>query len=280
MAGFLKNLIKGPDTTKVNESNEMGFLDHIEELRWHIIRGGLVVITIAGVSLFFQDAIFEYIIYAPKKPEFITYRMFCALSESTCFSPPELKLITRELGEQFFMGMTVSLYLGAIIAFPYLFWEFWRFIKPGLYEKEIKIANRLVGVTSLLFLIGISFGYFIIAPFAITYLGSYTVGTEAVNSPTLSSYITYLTMFTVPVGIAFELPIVVYFLSKLGIIGSSFMKKYRREALLVIFIVAGIITPPDVLTQTLVGIPMYILYELSIGVAKRVERDKIKSNLQ
>ena len=280
MAGFLKNLIKGPDTTKVNESNEMGFLDHIEELRWHIIRGGLVVITIAGVSLFFQDAIFEYIIYAPKKPEFITYRMFCALSESTCFSPPELKLITRELGEQFFMGMTVSLYLGAIVAFPYLFWEFWRFIKPGLYEKEIKIANRLVGVTSLLFLIGISFGYFIIAPFAITYLGSYTVGTEAVNSPTLSSYITYLTMFTVPVGIAFELPIVVYFLSKLGIIGSSFMKKYRREALLVIFIVAGIITPPDVLTQTLVGIPMYILYELSIGVAKRVERDRAKSNLQ
>ena len=280
MAGFLKNLIKGPDTTKVNESNEMGFLDHIEELRWHIIRGGLVVITIAGVSLFFQDAIFEYIIYAPKKPEFITYRMFCALSESTCFSPPELKLITRELGEQFFIGMTVSLYLGAIIAFPYLFWEFWRFIKPGLYEKEIKIANRLVGVTSLLFLIGISFGYFIIAPFAITYLGSYTVGTEAVNSPTLSSYVTYLTMFTVPVGIAFELPIVVYFLSKLGIIGSSFMKKYRREALLIIFIVAGIITPPDVLTQILVGIPMYILYELSIGVAKRVERDKIKSNLQ
>lgn len=280
MAGFLKNLIKGPDTTKVNESNEMGFLDHIEELRWHIIRGGLVVMTIAGVSLFFQDAIFEYIIYAPKKPEFITYRMFCALSESTCFSPPELTLITRELGEQFFMGMTVSLYLGAIVAFPYLFWEFWRFIKPGLYEKEIKIANRLVGVTSLLFLIGISFGYFIIAPFAITYLGSYTVGTEAVNSPTLSSYITYLTMFTVPVGIAFELPIVVYFLSKLGIIGSSFMKKYRREALLVIFIVAGIITPPDVLTQTLVGIPMYVLYELSIGVAKRVERDRAKSNLQ
>lgn len=280
MAGFLKNLIKGPDTTKVNESNEMGFLDHIEELRWHIIRGGLVVITIAGVSLFFQDAIFEYIIYAPKKPEFITYRMFCALSESTCFSPPELQLITRELGEQFFMGMTVSLYLGAIIAFPYLFWEFWRFIKPGLYEKEIKIANRLVGVTSLLFLLGISFGYFIIAPFAITYLGSYTVGTEAINSPTLSSYITYLTMFTVPVGIAFELPIVVYFLSKLGIIGPSFMKKYRREALLIIFIVAGIITPPDVLTQILVGIPMYILYELSIGVAKRVERDKIKSNLQ
>lgn len=280
MAGFLKKLMKGPDSVIVeDDSKEMSFLDHIEELRWHIIRGGLVVISIAFIALFFQDEIFEYIIFAPKKPDFITYRIMCAISESTCFGPPELKLITRELGEQFFVGMSVSMYLGAILAFPYLFYEFWQFIKPGLYENEAKIASKLIGVTSFLFLLGICFGYFIIAPFAITYLGNYTVGAEAVNSPTLSSYITYLTMFTVPVGLAFEMPVVVYFLAKLGIIGPAFMRKFRREALLVIFIIAGIITPPDVISQILVGVPMYILYEVSIIVAKNIEQDRNRKNI-
>jgi sec-independent protein translocase protein TatC len=256
-----------------DESKEMGFLDHLEELRWHVIRAGIAVIVIAIVALVFQNEVFEYVIYAPKKPTFITYKVFCAISEATCFSPPELQLITRELGEQFFMGITVSLYLGLVVAFPYIFYEFWKFIKPGLYEQEIKIANRLIGVTSFLFILGVCFGYYIIAPFAITFLGSYTVGTEAINSPTLASYVNYLTMFTIPVGLAFELPIVVYFLAKLGIIGPEVMKKFRREAFLVIFIIAAIITPPDALTQILVGIPMFILYEISITVAARVVKD-------
>lgn len=213
-----------------------------------------------------------------KKPSFITYKVFCAISEATCFSPPELPLITRELGEQFFMGITVSLYLGVVVAFPIIFYEFWKFIKPGLYDQEIKIANRLIGVTSLLFLLGVSFGYFVIAPFAITFLGSYSVGTEAINSPTLASYVSYLTMFTIPVGLAFELPIVVYFLAKIGIIGPEIMKKFRKEAFLVIFIIAAVITPPDALTQILVGIPMYILYEISITVAARVVKDNETTN--
>ncbi|MBK7700290.1 MAG: twin-arginine translocase subunit TatC [Saprospiraceae bacterium] len=136
-----------------------------------------------------------------------------------------------------------------IASFPYIFYEFWKFIKPGLYQTEVKIANRLIGATSFLFILGVSFGYYIIAPFAISFLGSYSVGTEAVNSPTLSSYVNYLTMFTIPVGLAFELPIVVYFFAKIGIIGPDIMKKYRREAFLIIFIVAAIITPPDALTQ-------------------------------
>ena len=261
-----------------DESKEMGFLDHLEELRWHVIRAGIAVIVIAIIALVFQNEVFEYIIYAPKKPSFITYKVFCAISEATCFSPPELPLITRELGEQFFMGITVSLYLGLVVAFPVIFYEFWKFIKPGLYDQEIKIANRLIGVTSLLFLLGVSFGYFVIAPFAITFLGSYSVGTEATNSPTLASYVSYLTMFTIPVGLAFELPIVVYFLAKIGIIGPEIMKKFRREAFLVIFIIAAVITPPDALTQILVGIPMYILYEISITVAARVVKDNETTN--
>lgn len=272
MKGFFKKIVSGPDG-KPEETNEMGFLDHLEELRWHVIRAGISVVVFAIIALIFQKEVFEYIIYAPKKADFITYKIFCAISEATCFSPPELPLITRELGEQFFMGITVSLYLGVVASFPYIFYEFWKFIKPGLYDKEIKIANRLIGVTSFLFILGVSFGYYIIAPFAITFLGSYSVGTEATNSPTLSSYVNYLTMFTIPVGLAFELPIVVYFLAKIGLVGPEIMKKFRREAFLVIFIVAAVITPPDALTQILVGIPMYILYEISITVAARVVKD-------
>jgi len=272
MKGFFKKIVSGPDGSP-EETSEMGFLDHLEELRWHVIRAGISVVVFAVIALVFQKEVFEYIIYAPKKADFITYRLFCAISDATCFSPPELPLITRELGEQFFMGITVSLYLGVVASFPYIFYEFWKFIKPGLYDKEIKIANRLIGVTSLLFILGVSFGYYIIAPFAITFLGSYSVGTEATNSPTLSSYVNYLTMFTIPVGLAFELPIVVYFLAKIGLVGPEIMKKFRREAFLVIFIVAAVITPPDALTQILVGIPMYILYEISITVAARVVKD-------
>ncbi|MFN8339792.1 MAG: twin-arginine translocase subunit TatC [Saprospiraceae bacterium] len=273
MSGLLKKVISG-HITQTDDGKEMGFLDHLEELRWHVIRAGIAVCVFAIVALIFQNEVFEYIVYAPKKPDFITYKVFCAISEATCFSPPQLTLITRELGEQFFMGITVSIYIGVIASFPYIFYEFWKFIKPGLYDAEVKIANRLIGATSFLFILGVAFGYYIIAPFAISFLGSYSVGTEAINSPTLSSYVSYLTMFTVPVGLAFELPIVVYFLAKIGIIGPAIMRKYRREAFLVIFIVAAIITPPDALTQILVGIPMYVLYEISIYVAARVVKSQ------
>ena len=279
MSILLKKILN-KQSGKEGDEKEMGFLDHLEELRWHVIRAGISVVVFAIIALIFQTEVFEYIIFAPKKASFPTYRFFCAVSEATCFSPPNMQLITREMGEQFFMGITVSLYLGLIVSFPYIFYEFWKFIKPGLYENEVKVANRLIAVVSLLFIVGVCFGYYVIAPFAITYLGNYTVGTEAINSPTLSSYVNYLTMFTLPVGIAFELPVVVYFLAKIGIVGPEMMKKYRREAFLVIFIVAAIITPPDALTQILVGIPMYLLYEISISVAKRVAAErKTEENL-
>ncbi|MBP9055569.1 MAG: twin-arginine translocase subunit TatC, partial [Saprospiraceae bacterium] len=165
MASLLKKEISDVQNAG-DDGKEMGFLDHLEELRWHVIRAGLAVIFFATIALIFQNEVFEYIIYAPKKPDFITYKLFCAISEATCFSPPELPLITRELGEQFFMGITVSIYIGVIASFPYIFYEFWKFIKPGLYQTEVKIANRLIGATSFLFILGVSFGYYIIAPFA------------------------------------------------------------------------------------------------------------------
>jgi len=270
MLGFIKKVISGE---KPNEE-EMGFLDHLEILRWHIIRAAISILFFAILALIFQKEVFQYIIFPPKQADFITYKFLCSLSESICFAPPELQLITRELGEQFMVGLTVSIYLGFVISFPYIFYEFWSFIKPGLYDNERKAANKLIAATSLLFLLGVSFGYFIIAPFSISYLGGYSVGPEAINSPTLASYVTYLTMFTIPTGLAFELPIVVYFLATIGILGPDIMRKYRKEAFLVIFIVAAIITPPDAVTQVMVGIPMYILYEFSISIAARVEKQK------
>lgn len=270
---MLKLLKSKKNNPEPEEAKEMGFLDHLEELRWHVIRSAIAIVLFAIVALVYQKWVFQHIIFAPKQKDFLTYQMFCALSERTCFYPPELPLITRELGEQFFIGIAVSLYIGFVAAFPYVFYEFWRFIRPGLYDHERKVAGRLVFVTSFLFTLGVAFGYFIIAPFAITWLGSYDVGSDAINSPTLASYVNYLTMFTIPTGLAFELPIVAYFLAKIGIIGPEIMKKFRKEAFLVIFIIAAIITPPDAITQVLIGVPVYLLYEISIQIVSKVSKE-------
>ena len=270
MLKFLKPKKTSPEP---EEPREMGFLDHLEELRWHVIRAAIAIVLFAIIALANQKWVFKNIIFAPKQKEFFTYQFLCDLSERTCFYPPELPLITRELGEQFFIGIAVSIYLGFVAAFPYVFYEFWRFIRPGLYDHERKVAGRLVFVTSFLFTVGVAFGYFIIAPFAITWLGSYDVGSDAVNSPTLASYVNYLTMFTIPTGLAFELPIVAYFLAKIGIIGPEIMKKFRKEAFLLIFVIAAIITPPDAITQILIGIPVFALYEISILIVTKVSKE-------
>lgn len=255
-----------------SEELEMGFFDHLEVLRWHIIRSVLAIVVLAIVFFSMKSFTFDTIVFGPKKPEFITYRVVCEISPAICFSPPHLTLITREMGEQFFIHMKVAFWMGLIAAFPYIFWEFWRFIKPGLYKTEQKAVRGIVLYCSFLFFSGVAFGYFIIAPFAITWLGSYTVGTEAENAPTLASYVNYMTMFTLPTAILFELPIVAYFLGKVGIISSAFMRSYRRHAIVIIFIFAGILTPPDVITQTLIGAPMILLYEISIRVVKNIEK--------
>jgi len=249
----------------------MSFLDHLEELRWHIIRSIIAILVIGIVVFLCKDLIFA-IIFAPKNPDFLTYRLFCALSDATCFRPPEFELIIRQLGEQFFTHIKVSIWVGLIVAFPYVFYEFWKFIKPGLYPNEQKAARGIVLVCSILFIMGVLFGYYIIAPFAVSFLASYSVGVDVLSSPTLASYVNYLTMFTIPTGIIFELPVFVYFFSKIGLLTPAFMKKYRKHAFIIILIIAAIITPPDVLTQFLIGIPIFILYEISIFISARVEK--------
>lgn len=261
-------------TAKKKQADELTFLEHLEELRWHIIRA-LAAIVVCAVALFMaKHLLFDTIILGPVHSDFPTYRMFCQMGPKTCFYPEGLQIITRDIGEQFINHIKVSFWLGLIVSFPYVFYEFWRFIRPGLYDKERKAARGVVAICSALFLLGVAFGYFIIAPFAISFLSGYQVSEAVANTTTLTSLVNSMTMFTIPVGLVFELPVVVFFLAKIGLVTPKLMKTYRKHAFVIILIVAAIITPPDVITQFLIGIPLYLLYEASIMVAKRVERNR------
>jgi len=249
----------------------MSFLEHLEALRWHIIRA-LASILVVAIGVFMAKRIvFDKIILGPTNQDFLTYRVFCKFTKNLCFYPQGLQIITRDISEQFLSHIKVSVWLGLIVAFPYVFWEVWRFIKPGLYDKERRAARGVVAVCSSLFILGVLFGYFIIAPFAITFLSSYSVSAKIANTTTLSTLVNSMTMFTIPTGLVFELPIVIYFLAKIGLVSSSFLKRYRRHSLVVILLVAAIITPPDVITQLLVSLPLYSLYEVGIIIARRIE---------
>lgn len=257
----------------------MSFFEHIAELRKHILRSFLYIGVLATVAFLNKDFLFNTLIFGPRHPDFITYRLLCDFShaigmgDSICFTPPKFDLITRQLGEVLMQLLYVSFWMGVIGAFPLIFWEFWKFISPGLYEKERKAVRGVVFTCSLLFLLGVTFGYLVIAPFSISFLAGYTLeGLEV--APTLDSYVTYMTMFTLPMGLVFEMPILGYFLAKMGLIGTSFLRTYRRHAIVVILIIAAIITPPDVVSQTMVAIPLYMLYEISILVVASVQRKR------
>jgi sec-independent protein translocase protein TatC len=262
-----KQLPPRPSTEK-----EMSFLDHLEELRWHLLRSISYIAVIAIMVFIFKDFVFGQIIFGPLSNDFLTYRVLCGISEFTCFYPPKLDLITRVLGEQFLTHIKVSAWLGLVVAFPAVLWEIWKFIAPGLYQSEKKAASGIVLICSLLFFTGVLFGYFIMSPFAIKFLAEYSVGEFAVTAPTLSSFVGYMTMFTLPTGIVFELPVVVYFLARSGLVGPTTMKKYRKHAVVAILVLAAIITPPDVITQFLIGMPIFVLYEISINIAARAAK--------
>ena len=263
---------------QLEQAGEMSFLDHLEELRWRVIRALGAVVGVGILFFLFNQTLFDIVVMGPAQAEFITYQWICQASEILCFTPPEISMQAIGFGEAFIMSIKVSFILGFIVAFPYVFYQFWRFVKPGLYEKEQRVTRGVVIICSLLFVLGVSFGYFVIAPFATNFLMGYTLpGVE--NIPTLSSYLGYMIMFTVPAGAIFELPIVVYFLSKLGLVTPEFMRKYRRHSFVVILLLAAMITPPDVFTQFLIGIPLYFLYEISILISARVnkqEEEKLK----
>lgn len=258
------------------KKGEMSFFEHIEELRRHILRSAMAIVVVGTICFINKDFIFNTLIFGPRNPDFPTYRAICGLSymaglgDQMCFEPVKFQIITRQLGEILMQHLYISFWLGVIGAFPFILWEFWKFIQPGLHEGEQKAIRGMVGICSFLFLLGVGFGYYIIAPFSINFLAGYTIeGAEV--SPTLDSYVTYMTMFTIPTGLIFEMPVVAYFLTKIGLVGYKSLRLYRRHAVVAILIVAAIITPPDVVSQTIVGIPLYFLYEVSILVSRRVQ---------
>lgn len=273
------------DVDSLEEQGEMSFLDHLEELRWHILRSLAAVVVFAIALFLFHKSFFAHVIMAPTKEGFFSFKIFCKLSnaigmgDKLCITPTAFEVIAVGFGETFITAIKISIVSGIILAFPYILYELWKFIKPGLYEQEVKLAKGFVAICSFLFLTGILFGYYIITPFGVNFLMSFNLP-EVVNKPTLASYISYLVMFTVPAGIIFELPVIVYFFAKLGLVTAENMKKYRRHAIIGILLCSALLTPPDVVTQFLIGIPLYFLYEISIIIAKRVQKNEAKKELQ
>lgn len=261
------------------EEQGMSFLDHLEALRWHLLRSVSAVLILTVIAFLAKSIVFGVIILGPSRVDFITYRLFCDLGNylgvaALCIEELPFTLQSREMTSQFSMHMTSSLVVGFIVAFPYLFWEVWRFISPGLYDKEKNAARGAVFFVSFLFFMGAAFGYFVLAPMSINFLANYQLDPTIINEFDISSYISTLTMLVLASAIMFQLPVVVYFLSKSGLVTAAMLRSYRRHAIVIILIVSAVITPPDVISQILIAMPILVLYEAGIQIAKRLEKEK------
>jgi sec-independent protein translocase protein TatC len=272
-------------TRKNNKSNEgeMSFLEHLEELRWHIIRSVFAIMVLMVVAFMFKNFIFNNIILAPKKTTFLTNHLLCLLGqklniEALCINSKPFNLINIKMAGQLTTHIAVSMVAGVIVAFPYVLWEFWKFFRPALHTNEKQHARGAVLAASLLFFTGVVFGYFALAPLSIHFLTSYEISADVVNQINIRSYIGTLSSICLATGLVFELPIITFFLTKVGIVTPSFLIKYRKHAIIVIFILAAIITPPDVFSQMLVSIPLFALYEVGIIISKRVMKNKEKKH--
>ncbi len=263
---------------KKQTPGEMSFLDHLEELRWLLIRSTLAIIICAAVAFVFSGYIFDEIIFAPKSGDFPTYRLFCDLAnkydldKSFCIKEIPFDIQSRRMDAQFSTDLWISVTVGFILAFPIILWEFWRFIRPALYDSEKKYAVAFIFSASLLFFLGVLFGYYMITPLSINFLGNYSISDVVKNDIDLDSYISLLKTTTLACGLVFQLPIIIYFLSKVGILSATTLRNSRRYAYVIILIIAAIITPPDVISQIIVSIPLVILFEISILISARMNR--------
>ncbi len=260
---------------------EMSFLEHLEELRWHIVRSAAAIFIFAIIAFVMKSFIFDTIILRPRLPEFWTNRMFAKLgdlvgSEAIKINQVPLKMQSINIAGQFSTHILVSIIAGFIIASPVVFYEFWRFIKPALYDNEKKHAGGAVFFTSLLFLVGVLFGYYLIVPLSINFLGTYQVSSDVENMINLRSYIGSVTSITLAAGVVFLLPIFSYFLSKVGILTPEFMKQYRKHAYVVMLLLSAVITPPDVFSQLMVCFPLVFLYEVGIMISRSVVKKREK----
>ncbi len=263
------------------DTAQMSFMQHLDALRWHLVRSAIAIALCAIVLFLNNNFLFDTVIFGPLKQEFISYRALCSLGhhigagDVMCMTVKVPHLQTLSASEQFFTHMWIALVGGIIIAFPYVLYEIWKFIKPALKDTESRPAQWFVIVASILFLIGIFFGYFLLFPMSYNFLINYTLSDSNIvqTNNTLDDYISLISTMTLVSGVVFEMPIIVYFLSRLGLLTPDFMRKYRKYAVVVILIAAAVITPsPDVTSQMVVAVPMYLLYEGSIFVSAYVVR--------
>lgn len=260
----------------------MSFLDHLEDLRSTIIHCVIAIGVVAIVGFIYMDVIFKYVLLAPAKPDFWTYRFLCSLSDVTCVDKLNFSMQNRTLTGQFSMHIIASIIGGFVIAAPYIFWRLWRFIAPALLPGEKSRIGSAVFFVSFLFFTGVLFGYYILAPLSINFLANYQpFGQEIVNNIDITDYIGTLCMMVISGGIAFQLPVAIYVLSILGIVGPKLLRTYRKHAIIVILIAAAILTPsPDIFSQLIVAFPMILLYEISILLSASIEKRRTKKALE
>ncbi len=267
---------------KKQTEKEMSFLDHLEELRWHLIRSVLAIVILASIAFLAKDFIFNVLIFGPKQADFPTYKILCKIAQfigfkdSFCFTELPFRIQSRTMGGQFSAHIWTSITAGFIVAFPYVLLEIWKFISPGLRLKERSSAKGFIFIASLLFFIGVLFGYYVVTPLSINFLGTYQVSGQVHNDFDLSSYISLVRASVIASGLIFELPILIYILTKVGVVTPNMLKKYRKISLVLVLILSAIITPPDIASQVIVSVPIIILYEISIFISKVVIRKKEK----
>lgn len=264
---------------------EMSFVDHLEELRWHIVRSLLAVIIMAILIFVFLDQVMDLVVFGPLNNGFVTYKYLCdfgrwlGAGDSLCLPSPQVQMQTTTFGGQFMGAISIAFVGGFIAAFPYIFWELWRFIKPALTPKELKSSRGAIFFVTFFFMLGVSFGYFLLAPFTFSFLANFKIGTLNVieTKPVLNDYISNLVDITLGTGLAFQLPVVSYVLTRIGLITPNFLKEYRKYAVVALLVLAAVITPsPDWMSQLIVVIPLLALYEFSILVSKRVYRQDVE----
>jgi sec-independent protein translocase protein TatC len=257
----------------MEEQGNMPFLNHLEELRWRLVRAAVAILTVGTVIWFYQETIINVVFLSMAKKEFITFRIMCQFF-GVCITEIPIKFQSMTVSGQFSYALMMSFLGGIVVTFPYLFYQIWAFVKPGLKFKEKNLARGIVFYVSLLFFLGILFGYYIVAPLSIQFFGSYQMSSKIENIFTVNSYMSTILSTVFYCGLFFLLPVVTYLLTKIGLFDSVFLKKYRKHAIVIILILAAIITPPDVISQIIVSIPILILYEIGIVVSKRVEKQK------
>lgn len=263
-----------------DKQSEMSFLDHLEIFRWHLIRSLFAILFFAIGAFIFKQFIFDVILLGPKNPDFFTYKFLCKMSnllgfnDALCLKDSPFTLMNITMSGQFSTHIKVSFLSGFVLAFPYIIWEFWCFIRPALYKNEARQVKWIVFISSCLFFIGILFGYYVISPLSVNFLGSYQVSSNVANQISLTSFISTVSTVCLANGIIFELPVVVYFLAASGLITPDLMRIYRKHAIVCTLILSAIITPPDITSQILVSLPIIILYEFSITICNRVINKK------